>query len=290
MHSCEITLENGKKLKAVFNPQVGMNLMSYSLGSVEVMDQNTMPAFKERMAGMGALIGPHFHHRKDKDIPSLSIDDLFSFIPSLVKKGQKEPFSHGIARYVPWKYEGGKDFINAKLSGKDTYKGYKISELEGQDFELSFKAKLKPNGLFIDYSISAQNPSVIGLHYYYRLDNKLGNVSSQVDSKYHHPQGWRPIPNDWFESSRVLNFELRPDVEADFGFRPVNEAQHSQVQLKTSSHQVKIYYQSNSKENSWQLYHPKDATYVCLEPVSSANPREASEASSNLKIQIEIIE
>ncbi len=288
MHSCESISQSGQKLKAVFNPQVGMNLMSYSLDGIEVMDQNTISAFVERMAGMGALIGPHFHHRKDKDIPNLDLTDLFSFIPGLEKKGQKEPFSHGIARYVPWKYEGGCDFINARLSGKDAFRGFTISELEGQDFELSFKAKLRPNGLFIDYSVNAKNPTVIGLHYYYALADKTGNVISKVDSEYHHPEGWRAIPKNWLESDKDLNFKLGADVEADFGFRPVNGASHSLIEMKTSSHQLRVHYQSNSSENSWQLYHPKDVTYVCLEPVSAINPREARQSSSNLKVQIEI--
>ena len=288
MHSCESISENGEKLKAVFNPQMGMNLMSYTLDGIEAMDQKTIPLFEERMAGMGALIGPHFHHRKDEDIPNLDLVDLFPFISGLLKKGQKEPFSHGIARYVPWEYEGGSDFINARLSGKDTFKGFKIAELEGQEFELSFKAKLKPNGLFIDYSVNAKKPSVIGLHYYYALAEKSGNVFSKVNEKYHHSKGWRDIPKDWLESDNGLNFRVGPDVEADFGFRPFKSAAQTLIKMKTSSHQLQIHYQSDSEANSWQLYHPKNATYVCLEPVSAVNPREATQSSSNLKIQIEI--
>ena len=31
---------------------------------IEVIDQKTEPLYVERMAGLGALIGPHFHHRQ----------------------------------------------------------------------------------------------------------------------------------------------------------------------------------------------------------------------------------
>ena len=289
MHTCQCKTNDGLLLKAIFNPDVGMNLMSYSLDEIEVMDQKTLPSFEERMAGMGALIGPHFHHRKDQDIPKLDLKNLFSFIEGFIEKGQKEFFSHGIARYVPWKYEGGEDYIDAHLLGSDTFKGYKLSEIEGQDFKLSFKAKLKPNGLFIDYSLTAEKPSVIGLHYYYSLPDLKGEVSSTVDSQYHHPDGWKPIPSNWLSSKDQLSFKLDKTLEADFGFRPMGNAHKSQIQLQTSTHKLCIHYEASSEENAWQLYHPKDVTYVCLEPVSAKNPREPTSSSAHLKVQIEIV-
>lgn len=59
-----LTLKN-KDLTATFLPELGMNLASYKKGDYEAIDQNTQGEFEERFAGLGPLIGPHFHHQKD---------------------------------------------------------------------------------------------------------------------------------------------------------------------------------------------------------------------------------
>ena len=58
------TSTQGHPLEATFLPEGGMNLCSYRLGEIEVIDQETLPLFEERRAGLGALIGPHFHQRE----------------------------------------------------------------------------------------------------------------------------------------------------------------------------------------------------------------------------------
>ena len=76
--------KSGKPLEATFIPDGGMNLVSYKLGNIEVIDQNTHSLYEERKAGLGALIGPHFHHRQH--IPEFKFDDsLFPHI-NLIKK------------------------------------------------------------------------------------------------------------------------------------------------------------------------------------------------------------
>ena len=289
MHLLECKSSSGKSVKALFNPDIGMNLMSYSLDDIEVIDQNTMPMFEERMAGLGALIGPHFHHRKENEIPSFDVSKLFSFIPKLIEKGQKEFFSHGIARYVPWKYEGDKTSITATLSGDTKFNGYYLRDIEGKSFDLKYHAALTEDQLSIQYSMEADKPSVIGLHYYYALVDKKGVVSSLVDPKYHHPDGWKTIPDTWYVNKNELGFKVGPETEADFGFRPFNDALETQIELDTGSYKLQINYQSCSEENAWQLYHPKDASYVCLEPVSAKNPREAKNLACELNVQLKIL-
>ncbi len=288
MHICQARAADGELLKAVFCPEKGMNLVSFKKGNCEVIDPNTLPLFEERMAGLGALIGPHFHHRPDKEL-SLSVDsDLFPFIETLKLKKQKEFFSHGIARYVPWKYEGSENSIKGVLKGSDLYKGIPLAKLEGQDFELEFQAKLLDSGLWITYSVRAEKPSVIGLHYYYYLPDNRASVSAQVDQDYHHPKGWKKIPKKWLRSDSHLHFQVTPEQEIDFGFRPFLEANKTQIQLKTSSYLLNLSYQVSASENSWQLYHPKQATFVCVEPVTAKNPREAISTSAELKVHLQL--
>ena len=88
-----ITLTNiapkGELLQATYLPEKGMNLISYKMGDIEVIDQSTYPLFEERFAGLGALIGPHFHHSK---APPLDFDlSLFPHIKQVMAKGEKEP-------------------------------------------------------------------------------------------------------------------------------------------------------------------------------------------------------
>ena len=72
------TSPTGKSLVATFLPDGGMNLCSYKLGDIEVIDQQTLPLYEERKAGLGALIGPHFHQRQE--VPSGYDESLFPHI------------------------------------------------------------------------------------------------------------------------------------------------------------------------------------------------------------------
>ncbi|MCB1110840.1 MAG: hypothetical protein KDK64_07640, partial [Chlamydiia bacterium] len=204
----EITLSNtaptGERLEATFLPEGGMNLIRYRLGDIEVIDPATRPLFDERFAGLGALIGPHFHHRQE--IPMNFDTSLFPHIAKVFAQGKKEPFSHGIARYVPWKYVASTTQIKGRLQGGDLYKGVPLKTFEGQDFDLSFEARLHPDGLFIEYKIESEKPSVLGLHYYYRLSG-AGVIHSTVQKTYRDQQEWKPLPEKWVKEGH-LHFTL----------------------------------------------------------------------------------
>src|SRR5687767_2858709 len=86
--------QDGEPLEARFAPLRGMNLLSYKKGEIEAIDQSTRPLFEERSAGLGAFIGPHFHHRTL--IPPVPDESLFPHIAILKARGVQEPFSHGI--------------------------------------------------------------------------------------------------------------------------------------------------------------------------------------------------
>lgn len=288
-----ITLVNSTEfnipLKASFSPLYGMNLTSFTHGSTEILDQTTRSLFTQRCAGLGALIGPHFHHRTPDCIPSYSFDpSLFphlqhekSLTPSL------EPFSHGIARYVPWKVDYSDTQIHAKLSGNDLYKNTPIKNLEGQNFEMIFDVKLVHDGLLLNLTIASEKPSVIGFHYYYNCPPK-SFVQSLVHPIYR-DQTWKPLPSEWL-ISKQLHFDL--SKEADFGFKPQATVEHPYytVILHTPSYQVHLEYtSSNAESTSWQLYRPKNSSFVCIEPLSAINPRDPLLNHSNLQLKIRVI-
>ena len=89
----------------------------------------------------------------------------------------------------------------------------------------------------------------------------------------------------WLKNGELC-FDLKE--EADYGFLPLN-GHSGKVLFTTQTHTLQISYQGAIDEVSWQLYHPKDATFVCIEPMSVKNPRGLTTKASSLKVQIEIL-
>lgn len=285
------TSDTGDELKATFDPEKGMNLLSFKRGEIEAIDQSTKNLFDERCAGLGALIGPHFHHRKDEDI-SLDFDpSLFPHIEALKKKGQKEPFSHGIARYVPWKTDYSETQIKARLDAKDLYQGVPIKTFEGQQFEMLMDVALVHDGLLIQLTIHSEKPSVIGFHYYYAA-TKDSVVQAFVKDQYRDNTQWKLLSSDVYDPKKhKLTFPAFD--KSDFGFIPYLNDNHPyhQISLKNPDSILHVEYtSSNEEETSWQLYHPEGASFTCIEPLSSQNPKTPKLNSSNLQLKLSIFE
>ncbi len=253
-------------LQATFDPEKGMNLLSYSKGGIEVIDTATDSLFRERFAGRGALIGPHFHQRPKARVKPISNPSAFPHLKYM--EGRPDPFSHGIARYVPWKYEADQTSIKAKLSGKDLFQEMKLADIEGQNFELDFKAILTDQ-LHIEYSVVSDTDSLVGLHTYYRLVNGKGRVKSKVKE----------------ETSELI---LDMDKPYDLNFHPFRPRE-GRISLETSDYSLEIEYKAPSEELSWQLFHPSGASFVCLEPISAFNPRSPHLTSSSIEVKIKIL-
>ena len=258
--------EQGQEYSAVFAPGSGMNLMSLKCGEIEAIDQSTMGLFEQRKAGLGALIGPHFHRRTKDD-----------------------KFSHGLARYAPWKYEASETQITAKLLGEYELNGVAIRELQEFDFEMHFDAKLVHDGLLIDYRVKSEEPSVIGFHYYYRLDG-TSFVDAPVKNEYRDVETWKPIPDRWLNPENMrLHFPLHED--ADWGFAPKQSPNEpfNRILLRTKSHLLHVDYCGNyDDETSWQLWHPTNASFACIEPLTALNPRKPKYTETHLQMKLSI--
>lgn len=280
--------KEGERLQATFLPDKGMNLVSLKKGDLEVIDQSTRNLFEERYAGLGALIGPHFHRRKTETLPKIKDEELFPHIARVKSKGVQDPFSHGIARYAPWKAEATAHSVKAQLTGKDTWNGVPLSTLEGQNFNMTLEAHLKEEGLFLTLSIVSDTASLVGIHYYYALPNGKGRVISEVQNQVRIEGELKPIPSTWnFDSQQRLTFDLQE--EADFTFRPYPDLLKGHILLETDDYQLHTRYHCACAENCWQLYHPKGASFVCIEPISSQDPRHPNLTVSSLNIHLEII-
>jgi hypothetical protein len=282
------TTSAGESLQATFLPDIGMNMISYKKGNIEVIDQSTKNLFEERYAGLGALIGPHFHHRSPSRIPPIKDESLFPFIARIKAKGIQEPFSHGIARYAPWQAQASDKKVTATISGKDVWKGIPLAELEGQNFKMNYTAELTPEGLEIEISVVSDTDSIVGIHYYYHLPQGKGTVISSVQNKYIEGKETKPIPNDWnYDSQKNLRVPL--DRAYDCTFYPYPNPLEGKILLDAVDYQLLTKYSCMSQENCWQLYHPKDASFVCMEPLSAQDPRHPNLTVSSLQIKLEIL-
>lgn len=287
-----VTLKNvsseGLPLEATFLPEKGMNLISYKRGDIEVIDQSTWNLFEERFAGLGALIGPHFHHRNPNTLPVIKDESLFPHIARVKAHGTQDPFSHGIGRYAPWKAEATSTKIHAVLSSKETWNDMALSALEGQNFTMTFDAELTANGLHIDMSVVSDADSIVGIHYYFRLPQGKGTVVSTIQNSFldeHHMR--KAIPENWdFDSNHLLRFDL--NQSADFTFYPFPNALQGDILLETEEYRLKVKYFNDCQENCWQLYHPAGVSFVCIEPLSAQDPRHPNLTVSSIRIQLEI--
>jgi len=280
---------DGGLLEATFLPERGMNLISFKKGPTEVIDQSTRPQFEARYAGLGALIGPHFH-RKRQRTPLPELDrSRFPHIANLKGDQTADYFSHGIGRYAPWKAEFTDTKVNAVLTGKDVWNDVPLSTLEGQNFKMTYDAELTAEELRIRMTVMSDTDSLVGIHYYYSLPNGQGTITSPVQKNYRDASHTlQSIPQEWLDDKHNLVFNLKNDV--DFTFYPFPNPLEGNILLTTNHYKLETRYSSISQENSWQLYHPAGASFVCIEPISAQDPRHTNLSVSSMNINLKIFD
>lgn len=272
-----------------FAPNKGMNFLSLKKGNIEAIDQTTKTLFENKFAGLGAMIGPHFHHRAQEAIVPVKDEERFPHIAFVKKHGGKEPFSHGIGRYAPWAIEAvSQNHVKACLRGSDKWMDVSLKELEGQDFVMNYEATVKKEGIEIQLQVESEKQSVVGLHTYYALENGQGVVQAYVQDQYNDLGVFKPIPDTWeYEKDHLLTLPLKEPC--DYGFLPYPGPLNGAIELKTKSYKIRVQYSCNTEENSMQVWHPEGASFVCLEPLSAKNPRQSQLKQSQLKILISIL-
>ena len=277
-----------EEVLAVFSPEHGMNLMQLQVEKKELIAQSTKPLFEERFAGLGSLIGPHFHHRPKEKIMKVPSEELFPHIARVKAKGILEPFSHGIARYAPWKAQVSQNSVTATLRSSDLWNGVSLAQLEGFSFQMNLVASLLTRGIFLDYSVDSETSSVIGFHYYYTLPVSGGRVKAKVEELYFENQRWKPVPDTFLGGDGGLYFDVTQEV--DYGFIPRKGAEGLfEIFYENELFTLKISFKTGGEEVSWQLFRPKGGDYICIEPLSARNPRDPISKKSRLQVNIEVL-
>lgn len=288
-----VTLTNydseNKLLQAVFAPYHGMNLLSYSRDGIEVIDQTTHDEFVTRYSGHGPLIGPHFHEFTEHTLPEGVTGERFPHVQVMKERKRKDPFSHGIARYAPWTYMHSGTQIQGELHGKDVWNGVPLQDIEGQDFEIRFEARLLSTGLFLKYSIQSEHPSVIGLHYYFALHGDNPYFQTHVRPKRNVDGTLSAIPTDWLVKGKDL-LHLPLNSAYDCGFFPDADEKGVRASLFTEAFTLNThYFVPNSMEFMVQVYRPEGAAYCCIEPLTAQEPRMPILNHSQLECKLEIL-
>ena len=287
-----ITLQNktadGKLLEVTYLPLKGMNMVSFKKDGLEIIDQSTKDIFDERFAGLGSLIGPHFHRRRESTLPKIQDESLFPHIAKVKSKGVVDPFSHGIARYSPWSAVSTENTVKAVLKGNDLFNGVPLKDLEGQNFRMDYEANLEPTGLYINLSIVSDTDSLVGLHYYYHLPQKKGVITTKVLPQVIEDNNLKHLNSSWnYNDQRELKLQV-DEADLDVTFYPFPDPLNAIIELDAIDYRLKISYECQSQENSFQVYRRSDDSFVCIEPLSAKDPRHPNLTVSSLKVHLSI--
>jgi hypothetical protein len=273
----------GSLYEATICPQAGMNFLSLKWRGIELLDQTTYSFFEERMAGLGALIGPHFHSRSDKEIPPFDDEALFPHIRLMKAQGRKDFFSHGIGRYAPWRIlSATSSSVQAVLRGSDRVGHMELRAIEGYDFEMHFRASLSEEGIEIFLKYQADHPSTMGLHYYFALPQGKSYVEGRVQDVYNDGGKFIPLPQEWKKRGELF---LPLDRKFDYGFLSEPHLNQGEVRYHNELFTLDLSYQSPNA-CSWQLFKPEESSFVCIEPICARNPRFLTQTEGEIVIKM----
>jgi hypothetical protein len=279
-----IVLEDSA-IRAQFDPEHGLNMMSLIIDEIEVIDQKTKKGFLESSRGLGPIIGPHFYHRRSDTIPFLG-DEVMQKLHQIINfRDDPEPFSHGIGRYVPWKIVSqDKKHFKAHLSSKDPILNLTLGDIEGFDFSLEFTAKVTERTLHISYNAkSSLEPVVVGLHTYYGIYPGMHQVELSGAPFYYDKLQKRAVPTEWLKDSRLF---VPLDRALDFTFTPqLNKDGFGTVEVKNGVHTLTISAKADP-DLSFQIYKDPASSFVCIEPIAAINPRIVTKKHALLEVKI----
>lgn len=247
---------DGTPIQAVFNASKGLNLESFTVADIELID-TTQQCF---------IIGPHFGQRKNELIHPSENSPLQS-----KQAGSSDPFPNGVGRWVAWNVENSsKDRFKAILSGKDLWQGDSLSMLEGQDFMIQAEGKIDPLGLSLKLSIVSDTGSLIGISNRYNLYGSSGFLKASVADQWLVHSQKIPISLPYGYDGNRLQLDFTKNMTGTFF--PYPDPCDTTIELETARYKLLFSYTSACAENCWQLHRAVNENYLFLTVLSSQDP------------------
>ncbi len=277
----------GNKLNAAFAPEKGCNLLSFTYGDIELIDQQTEREFEATGNGLGALVAPHFLNRHKGAYAMPAANGLKKHAELMAAAGFDDPFFMGIARYATWKVlQKSENSFTAELSGKELWQETPLAQLEGQAFKLALTAAILPAGLELQLSVVSDSDSLIGIDYRFHLPEGNSRVISAIQKTYLDKGEPQQLSEAW-KSDEEGSSQIELNKGFDCAFYPQKDPLKGAICLQTSKYQLHVRYECGNQENCWRLFRPEGASYVCISPLSAQNPWKPNLTVSSLKIYLQ---
>lgn len=238
-------------------PDMGFAIVSWRLNGREILASETRHRFLKARKGLGPLILPHFNQAGP--IPQVDVTS-FPHVDYLRAGGIDHPFQHGIGRYVPWTTKSTPTSIVGRISGSHTLGGYALRDLTGFDFSALVRYRVFGNRLGVHLSVSGERPVAAGTHFYLSF---AGAASAEVF-----------LPNWAGGGTHTVTHEAA--VDRVFPVKPPVQFRVAHTTLRTAGYELDVSFPVGVRPahsfGSLIVYSPRDASFVCVEPISYAVP------------------
>jgi hypothetical protein len=260
----------GDGWRAVVSPDMGFALVDYSVKEVQILDLKRTPNFIDNRKGLGPLILPHFN--QEGPIPAAVDAKKFPHAAKLKEININHPFQHGVGRYMPWTVTTGENYVEGKISGADKFNGYSLKEIAGFDFSATVRYVAGPYQLLVTFDVTGDKPVFAGIHFYYDLVNAATATVT--------------LPVEGQKDALVVKL----DQALDNVYLPPRTKDVAKCRLETDTYRLDTFIKTaGAPEESFDavtIFSPKDATFVCVEPLSAVpgkpNPKTRFSAAIGL--------
>ncbi len=240
-------------LRAVVAPGLGMSLVDLTVGEVPILERRRKQIFLDYRKGLGPLIVPHFN--QEREIPPTQ-RSVFPHAAHLAELGVRDPFQHGVGRYVPWSFQTAGRSVTGRIGGGDRYRGATLRELQGFDFDAQLRYTLTGASLEVAFDVSsAEHVVACGIHFYYDLVNP---ETARVRLPVREGDGTLTLPLD---RGYDRAWEPRPGADGRAAYTLTTDAYTLVTEVRVRGDPGEVF-------DSVILFSPEGETFACIEPLS----------------------
>lgn len=280
-------------IEAVVTPELGMALAGFSLRHVPILQKSRRGDFVRGRKGLGPVILPHFNQRAAFPELTPAMREAFPHLAYLAERRIRDPFQHGVGRYVAWEYEtkvtDAMAQVRGFITGRSLFQGIPLNEITGFDFTAAITYTLADRSLAVRFDLTGTAPVTAGIHYYYALPPGASHVAMTVENL---GLGDDDSLFEFSSHQRDGKFYRLPlDRPVDTLFAPVAEEKGmARFSLVTPAYRldtrVLVEGPPETAFGSVVVFHPEGTDFVCVEPLSEKNPLEPKKKAFHSAISL----